>query len=106
MFATELIQELIESTAPTDEWDNARCRDEAGGMAELFFSDQIPDIAFAKSICQTCSLIEPCLEGAIDRREPWGIWGGQLFANGRILHQKRKRGRPRKNPEMDIQLTA
>jgi WhiB family redox-sensing transcriptional regulator len=72
----------------------------------LFFSDQLPDIARAKAICAECALIEPCLEGAIERREPWGVWGGQLFANGKILAQKRKRGRPPKNPTADIQLTA
>ena len=30
------------------------------------------------------------------RREPWGVWGGELFANGRVLAQKRNRGRPPK----------
>jgi hypothetical protein len=29
------------------------------------------------------------------------VWGGQLFANGKILAQKRKRGRPPKiRPEV------
>ena len=36
--------------------------------------------------------------GAIERGEPWGVWGGQLFFNGKILAQKRKRGRPPKIP--------
>ena len=30
------------------------------------------------------------------RREPWGVWGGELFVNGKIVAQKRKRGRPPK----------
>mgnify|MGYP003341417293 CR=1 FL=1 len=30
------------------------------------------------------------------RREPWGVWGGELFANGKVLAQKRNRGRPPK----------
>jgi WhiB family redox-sensing transcriptional regulator len=47
---------------------------------------------------------EPCLRGAIARREPWGVWGGHLFLNGKILAQKRKRGRPRKN--QPVALTA
>ncbi|MGI8491243.1 MAG: WhiB family transcriptional regulator, partial [Acidimicrobiales bacterium] len=50
--------------------------------------------------------IEPCLTGAIERREPWGVWGGQLFVNGRMLAQKRKRGRPQKNRPADIGLSA
>ena len=32
----------------------------------------------------------------IERREPWGVWGGELFANGKVLAQKRRRGRPPK----------
>ncbi|MHB1533395.1 MAG: WhiB family transcriptional regulator [Acidimicrobiales bacterium] len=103
MFAIESVDQLIELLPPKDEWADARCRD---ASSELFFSDQIPDIAAAKSICASCSLIEPCLEGALTRREPWGVWGGQLFANGKVLAQKRRRGRPAKNPPADIQLTA
>jgi WhiB family transcriptional regulator, redox-sensing transcriptional regulator len=109
MFALKLHQELIDlvgTAESADEWAAANCRGESGGLTELFFSDQIPDIIQAKEICSTCSLIEPCLEGALERREPWGVWGGQLFLNGRILTQKRKRGRPPKNPAPGIQLTA
>jgi len=106
MFAIKLSQELIELAGSTDEWADASCRNEAGVLTEIFFSDQIPDILKAKEICSTCPLIEQCLDGAIERREPWGVWGGQLFFNGRILTQKRKRGRPPKNQPNGIQLTA
>jgi WhiB family transcriptional regulator, redox-sensing transcriptional regulator len=106
MFAFELPQELTQTTRPADEWAGASCRDDTGGLTELFFSDQIPDILRAKQICSTCPLTVPCLEGAVERREPWGVWGGQLFLNGRILAQKRKRGRPPKNQPDGIQLTA
>jgi WhiB family transcriptional regulator, redox-sensing transcriptional regulator len=114
MFAPELRQEmqnLIEISWPADAWADAACRDDSGSLTELFFSDHIPDIVRAKTICAGCVLIEPCLEGAIDRREPWGVWGGELFLNGKILAQKRKRGRPPKNPRpgedtTGIQLTA
>ena len=106
MFAPEVIRQFFEVLEPPSGWEEAACRSGSGVETALFFSDQIPDIARAKSICAECALIEPCLEGAIARREPWGVWGGQLFANGRILAQKRKRGRPPKNPPMDIQLTA
>jgi len=106
MFAIELRQELINTSEPADEWAAANCREDAGGLTELFFSDQIPDIIRAKQICATCPLVEPCLDGALERREPWGVWGGQLFLNGKILAQKRKRGRPPKNPPVDIQMTA
>jgi WhiB family redox-sensing transcriptional regulator len=38
-----------------------------------------------------------CLSGAKRRREPWGVWGGQLFLQGNVIPRKRPRGRPRKD---------
>jgi WhiB family redox-sensing transcriptional regulator len=104
MFASQLFEELIEEASIEASWADARCRDGNGTMTPLFFSEQIDDIARAKAICAKCPMMVPCLEGAMQRREPWGVWGGQLFFNGKILAQKRKRGRPPKNPP--IQLTA
>jgi len=87
------------------DWSAARCRDGAATMLNLFFSDQLDDIARAKAICAMCPLVEPCFEGALARREPWGVWGGRLFFNGKVLAYKRKRGRPPKNAPA-VQLTA
>jgi WhiB family redox-sensing transcriptional regulator len=70
----------------------------------LFFSDELVDLAAAKRICADCPVIVPCLEGAIRRREPWGVWGGQLFGDGRILAIKRRPGRPPKLPRPEDQL--
>ncbi|MGI8751018.1 MAG: WhiB family transcriptional regulator [Acidimicrobiales bacterium] len=108
MFATDVITELIEALDPGPNWSDARCRDGSGATTDLFFSDQISDIALAKAICAECSYLTACLDGALERREPWGVWGGQLFANGRILAQKRRRGRPPKNPrpEEEVSLSA
>ena len=83
-------------------WDVARCRDGAATMLNLFFSDQLDDIARAKAICALCPLMEPCFAGALARREPWGVWGGRLFFNGKVLAYKRKRGRPPKNPQVAV----
>ena len=85
-------------------WDEASCRTTATASAALFFSEELQDIAVAKGICALCPVIAPCLEGAIRRREPWGVWGGQLFLNGRILAVKRRRGRPPKHPRPEDQL--
>ena len=74
------------------------------GAPELFFSEELHDIAAAKRMCAECPVIAPCLEGAIGRAEPCGVWGGQLFLNGRILANKRRRGRPPKNPRPEDQL--
>ena len=97
MFA---LQDHNETTTAVD-WTLARCAGASTGaasMTELFFSDEIPDIRAAKAICATCPLADPCLAGAVARREPWGVWGGQLFKDGKILAVKRPRGRPPKDP--------
>lgn len=65
---------------------------------ELFFSDTLAEINQAKAACAGCPVLTECLAGAIERREPWGVWGGQLFERGVVIVQKRPRGRPRKNP--------
>ena len=75
------------------------------GMTEVFFSDEPGDIEQAKRICAPCPVIGKCLEKATDRREPCGVWGGQLFRNGHILAVKRRRGRPSKASQAALQLT-
>lgn len=87
-----------------DWWDDARCRDGEGSLSKVYFSDELQDIARAKSICSQCPVIVECLEGAIARHEPWGVWGGQMFVNGKILATKRRRGRPPKVPRPEDQL--
>ena len=82
----------------TSFWTDAACGVDGGSQARLFFSEELEDIAAAKRICATCPVLEQCLEGALARKEPLGVWGGQLFQNGRILLANRRRGRPPKNP--------
>jgi WhiB family redox-sensing transcriptional regulator len=66
--------------------------------AELWFAETPDGVEFAKALCRTCPAIAQCLAGALDRAEPWGVWGGQLFVQGVVVARKRPRGRPRKNP--------
>ena len=70
----------------------------------IFFSEDLGDIARAKGICTECPVLAPCLEAAVERREPWGVWGGQMFRNGHLLATKRRRGRPPKVPRPEDQL--
>jgi hypothetical protein len=91
----ELASALACSSAP--QWDAARCRQIAGSATTLFFSDDIGDINEAKRICSSCPMAVPCVQGALDRHEPCGVWGGHLFSNGQILAHKRPRGRPPKS---------
>jgi WhiB family redox-sensing transcriptional regulator len=94
---------LSEAIYEEDFYEEAACADGTGALVDLFFSESIPDIIEAKAICRSCVVREACVEGALARREPWGVWGGELFVNGRILPKKRPRGRP---PKYREQLTA
>ena len=76
----------------------ARCADGNGTLTHLFFSDDEFDVARAKAICAKCGLASTCLSDAIDRAEPFGVWGGELLVDGVIVAVKRGRGRPPKTP--------
>ena len=64
---------------------------------DAFFSERPDDVAFAKSLCAECPARAACLAGALERQEPWGVWGGEVFVGGVVVATKRGRGRPRKN---------
>ena len=55
---------------------------------DLFFSERQADADRAKALCRRCPQREACLAGAIERREPWGVWGGVDFTEG---HERRYR---------------
>jgi WhiB family redox-sensing transcriptional regulator len=65
---------------------------------ELWFAESPSDVEYAKALCQACPVQSMCLDGALSRREPWGVWGGELFLQGAVIPRKRPRGRPRKHP--------
>jgi len=64
---------------------------------DLFFAESPTDVECAKLLCRGCPARMACLAGALERREPWGVWGGELFLRGEIVPRKRPRGRPRKD---------
>jgi len=63
---------------------------------DLWFSDLPEELNLAKAYCKGCQKREPCLASALERSEPTGVWGGEIFEQGRIIENKRPRGRPRK----------
>ena len=64
---------------------------------ELWFAEQTVRVEQAKALCRECPLVEACLAGALEREEPWGVWGGEVFVGGVVVATKRGRGRPRKD---------
>ena len=74
----------------------AACTQISGDRAarvRVFFSQDRKVIDQAKAICAGCPRRESCLEGALERREPWGVWGGELFRNGHVLTNRKRRPR-------------
>jgi len=64
---------------------------------DMWFAESPLELEQAKALCAECPVRVACLAGAVERREPAGVWGGEIFDNGRILPRKRPRGRPRKD---------
>ncbi len=66
------------------------------GDPDLWFADDPARLEVAKNLCGGCPVRGACLDGALDRAEPWGVWGGEIFERGAVIARKRPRGRPRK----------
>jgi WhiB family redox-sensing transcriptional regulator len=81
--------ELIDNS-PTDD------RPCVAGDPDLFFAERPDDLERAKALCVDCPVRSQCLAAALDRGEPWGVWGGEIFDHGVVIARKRPRGRPRK----------
>ncbi|MGH9182380.1 MAG: WhiB family transcriptional regulator [Acidimicrobiales bacterium] len=82
----------------------AACADGTGALTGLFFSEDLHDIARAKHLCRSCPVRRPCLDMALARREPCGVWGGELLVEGRVVPHKRRRGRPPKRRDAEVLL--
>ncbi|HZA09345.1 WhiB family transcriptional regulator [Mycobacterium sp.] len=83
------------------------CRDEKlpalpchVGDPDLWFAENPADLERAKALCAECPIRAQCLAAALEREEPWGVWGGQIFERGVVISRKRPRGRPRKHPQV------
>lgn len=69
------------------------CRE---GDPDMWFADKPAVLEAAKAACGTCPLKDACFAAALENAEPWGVWGGEIFEQGRVIAVKRGRGRPRK----------
>lgn len=65
-----------------------------GGMCaqtdpEIFFPEKGGSTREARRICNTiCEVKEECLEGALERKEKFGIWGGLTHTELRALGKR------------------
>jgi WhiB family redox-sensing transcriptional regulator len=101
---TDVLTTCIDELDPIgiDSWDplskqcpeDLPCRVEDAG---LWFAETPAQLEQAKAFCHACPARLTCLSGALERREPWGVWGGEIFERGAIVARKRPRGRPRKD---------
>ena len=73
---------------------------------DLFFAESPADVEAAKSVCGDCPIRSGCLSAALERREPWGVWGGELVMSGTVVPRKRPRGRPRKEEKEQKEIAA
>jgi WhiB family transcriptional regulator, redox-sensing transcriptional regulator len=74
----------------------ARCADPRSTYSPLFFSENPAEAARAKAICARCTVRCLCLARALQRGEPFGVWGGEFIVDGEVVAVRRGRGRPRK----------
>lgn len=64
---------------------------------DLWFAESPLDLERAKELCGACPIRRQCLAAALERGEPWGVWGGEIVERGNVVARKRPRGRPRKD---------
>jgi WhiB family redox-sensing transcriptional regulator len=72
---------------------HAACRDED---PELFFpigntGPALLQIDEAKRVCQHCSVMEPCLQWALESGQDSGVWGGLSEDERRALKRRSAR---------------
>ncbi len=70
------------------------CTVESG---DTWFSDVAADIDHARQLCVGCPIQRQCLQGALERGETCGVWGGELFLGGLPVPSPKRNGRPPKN---------
>ena len=66
------------------------------GIPDLFFAERPGRSGAGKGTLCRLPGRAACLAAALERAEPWGVWGGEIFDQGVVIARKRPRGRPRK----------
>ncbi|WP_194821273.1 WhiB family transcriptional regulator [Micromonospora sp. S-DT3-3-22] len=66
--------------------EQANCR---GTDTDEFYPDKGGTTRTAKRICARCPVQAECRQDAIDRREPFGVWGGLSERERRQVRRQR-----------------
>jgi len=64
---------------------------------ELFFAEGPRGRGGRRRCCARAAGGAECLQGALERREPWGVWGGELLLRGVVVPRKRSARTSRKD---------
>lgn len=67
---------------------------------DRWFAERNDDLQAAKQQCTLCPVRRACLVTALERSEPWGVWGGEIFVDGQIVAVKHGRGRPPRSRQL------
>jgi WhiB family redox-sensing transcriptional regulator len=81
----EVIGDLGRLLSPEPWVDQALCAQVDVG--DLFFPSKGGSTAPAVQVCKRCPVQEQCLQYALARREPHGIWGGRSERERRRMRQ-------------------
>lgn len=76
-----------------DAYRDLPCQTVPRSDIDLWFSKRIADVTRAKELCSRCPVKQDCLDGALNRQEEWGIWGGEIFQDGKVIPNYQPRGR-------------
>src|SRR5258707_2294766 len=49
----------------------------------FFFNDTATTEIYTLSLHDALPILVVCLAGAVERAEPWGVWGGEIFEQDR-----------------------
>ena len=52
------------------------------GDPDMWFADSPTQLEQAKALCADCPIRLQCLNEALEREEPWGVWGGEIIERG------------------------
>jgi WhiB family redox-sensing transcriptional regulator len=89
--------EVARATKPSDRVkvaDGWRCQAACRGMdpAIWYPSPDVDEKSWAIAICAKCPVRRQCLDHALQRREPLGIWGGKTAGQRRGIVARRALG--------------